>query len=259
MNLMRKVLVLLAPWLAASLLLSLSQAANAVILESKMRHGKQIMCMQSGLFGAWEECGTRNYIAVFRGKVAKVVQVSELELNLSVNVEEVFKGDSIANIKFGTSEGICFDNLNAGSEWLFFLERDEKTGAPYLNYYSRNPSGPVGARGEELARLRSLKSLHREGMIIGSIQRVSHNGRSNGFSPVSGYSVVARDSRTGKEYRTTTDSKGKFAFDALPSGGYSLTPSKLAMFPPDLQTGSSKETIDVAPGGCSQIVLAAEE
>jgi hypothetical protein len=259
MNLVRKVLALLAPWLAASLLLSSSKAANAQISELKMRHGKQVMCMQSGLVGAWEECGTRNYIAVFRGKVAKVVQVSEWELNLSVNVEEVFKGDSNATVKFGTSQGICFDNLNAGSEWLFFLERDEKTGAPYLNYYSRNPSGPVAARGEELARLRSLKSLHGEGMIIGSIQRVSHNGRSIDFSPVSGHSVVARDSRTGKEYWTTTDSKGKFAFDALPSGSYSLTPSKLAMFPPDLQTGSSKETIDVAPGSCSQIDLAAEE
>jgi hypothetical protein len=64
----------------------------------------------------WEECGTRDYIAVFRGKVARVVEVSEMELELAVNVEEVFKGDSTAAIKFGTSQGICFDDLNAGSE-----------------------------------------------------------------------------------------------------------------------------------------------
>jgi hypothetical protein len=259
MNLMRKVPAVLAPWLVAGLLLSLSKAATAEITELKMRHGKKFICMQSGLVGAWEECGTQDYVAVFRGKVTRVVEVSEWELELTVNVEEVFKGDSIATIKFGTSQGICFDNLNAGSEWLFFLEKDEKTGAPYLNYYSRNPSGPVAARIEELARMRKLKSLHGEGMIIGSVQRVSDNGRSIDSSPVSGYRVVARDPSTGKEYWATTDSKGKFAFDPLPSGSYSLTPSKLAMFPPGLQAGSSKETIDVAPGGCSQIDLAAEE
>jgi hypothetical protein len=259
MNLVRKVPVLLAPWLAASLLLSLFKAATAEISELKMRHGKKVICMQSGFIGAWEECGTQDYIAVFRGKVARVVEVSEWELELTVNVEEVFKGDPTATIKFGTSQGICFDNLNAGSEWLFFLEKDEKTGTPYLNYYSRNPSGPAAARGEELARLRKLKLLHGEGMIIGSVQRVSHNGQSIDSSPVSGYRIVARDSLTGKEYWTTTDSKGKFAFDPLPSGNYSLKPSRLAMFPPELQAGSSKETIDVAPGGCSRIDLAAEE
>jgi hypothetical protein len=229
------------------------------MLEVKMRHGKQVICMQSGLIGGWEECGTQDYIAVFRGKVARVVEVSEWELELTVNVEEVFKGDSTTTIKFGTSQGICFDNLDAGSEWLFFLEKDEKTGMPYLNYYSRNPSGPVAARSEELARLRKLKLLHGEGMIIGSVRRVSHDGRSIDSSPAPGYRVVARDSHTGKEYSTMTDSNGKFVLQPLPSGSFSLTPSKLAMFPPELQAKSPKFTVDVAPGGCSKVDLAAEK
>jgi len=252
---MRTVPVHLASWFAASLLLPLPKAATAEILETKTRHGKQVMCMQSGLIGGWEECGTQNYIAVFRGKVARVVEVSEWELELTVNVEEVFKGDSTATIQFGTSQGICFDNLDAGSEWLFFLEKDEKTGNPYLNYYSRNPSGPVAERSEELARLRKLQSLHGKGMIIGSLQRISHNGRSIDSSPVPGYRVVARDSKTGKEYATITDSNGKFVLEPLPSGSFSLAPSQLAMFPPELQTGSSKLTVDVAPGGCSKVDL----
>lgn len=226
--------------------------APSEILEVKTRNGKQMVCMQSGLVGGWEECGTRDYVAVFRGKVARVVEVSEWELELTVNVEEVFKGDSTATIKFGTSQGICFDDLNAGSEWLFFLEKDERTGAPYLNYYSRNPSGPVAAKGEELARLRKLQLLHGEGMIIGSVQRTSHNGRSIESSPVPGYKVVARDARTGKKYRTTTDSKGKFELEPIPFGSFSLTPSKSVLL-------HSRYTIDVAPGGCSKIDLSADQ
>lgn len=254
MKFMRTVLVLLAVWLTAGFFLSLSKAATAEMLEVKTRHGKNVICMQSGLFGGWEECGTQNYIAVFRGKIARVVEVSEWELELTVNVEEVFKGESAATIKFGTSQGICFDNLNAGSDWLFFLDKDQKTGAPFLNYYSRNPSGPVAVRSEELARQRKLKSLDDEGMIIGSVQRISHNGRSIDSSPVPGYRVVARDSQTGKEYSTMTDSKGKFALDPLPSGSFSLTPSRSALFPerpaPDVEL-----TINVAPGGCSKVDL----
>jgi hypothetical protein len=254
MKSMPTVPLLLASRLAAGLFLSLPKAATAEMSEVKTRHGKQVICMQSGLFGGWEECGTQNYIAVFRGQVARVVEVSEWELELTVNVEEVFKGDSTRTIKFGTSQGICYDNLNAGSEWLFFLEKDKNTRKPYLNYYSRNPSGPVAARGEELTRLRKLKSFHGEGMMIGSVQHVSHNGRSINSSPVPGYRVVARDSRTGKEYSTITDSNGKFVLEPLPSGSFSLTPSRVAGFP-EPPAPDSRFTIDVAPGGCSKVDL----
>jgi len=232
--------------------------ASSEIIEVKTRNGKQMMCMQSGLVGGWEECGTRDYVAVFRGKVTRVVEVSEWELELTVNVEEVFKGDSIATIKFGTSQGICFDNLNAGSEWLFFLEKDEKTGAPYLNYYSRNPSGPVAARGEELARLRKLRSLHDEGMIIGSVRRVSRGGQPVGSPPMPGHKVVARDTRTGKEYSTTTDANGKFVLEPLPAGSFLLAPSRPVLFFEQLKPGW-KFTIDVAPGGCSKVDLGGED
>jgi len=226
--------------------------ASSVVMEVKTRNGKQMMCMQTGLVGGWEECGTQNYIAVFRGKVMKVVQVSEWELELSVTVEEVFKGDLTTTIEFGTSQGICFDDLNSESEWLFFLEKNKESGKPYLNYYSRNPSGPAVDRGEELARLRELKLLHGEGMIIGSVQRVSNNGRLIDRSPAPGYKVVARDARTGKKYQTTTDSKGKFELEPIPTGSFSLTPSKSSLF-------RSRYTIDVAPGGCSKIDLSADQ
>lgn len=133
-----------------------------------------------------------------------------------------------------------------------------KRRASFLNYFSRNSSGPVAAKSEELARLRKLKLLHGEGMIIGSVRRDSHSQRSSSSSPVPGYAVVARDSRTGKEYSTMTDSKGHFEIDSIPAGRFSLTPSKSAIFA-ELKADSSAFTIDVDPGGCSEVSLAPEE
>jgi hypothetical protein len=256
MKLMRMVLVLLAPWLAISFFLALPKTAAAVVYETKVRNGKTIMCVQSGLMGAWEECGTENYVAVFRGKVTKVVEISEWELELTVSVDEVFKGDVRSIVKFGTAQGICFDDLNQGSEWLFFLEKDEKTGAPYLNYFSHNPSGPIAARSDGLERLRQLKSSPSEGMIIGSVHSTSQDRPTFESSPVPDYKVVARDSRTGKEYKATTDSKGNFSLKQLPAGSYSLTPSRSAIFPEDLAKKFRLE-MDVAPRGCYQVDLAA--
>jgi hypothetical protein len=258
MKLMRIVLALLAPWSALILFLALPKTAAAVVYEAKVRHGKTIMCMQSGLMGAWEECGTENYVAVFRGKVTKVVEISEWDLELTVSVDEVFKGDVRSIVKFGTAQGICFDDLNQGNEWLFFLEKDEKTGAPYLNYFSHNSSGPVSARSDVLARLRELKSSPGEGMIIGSVYSVPHDRPTFESSPLPEYKVVAQNARAGKEYKTTTDSKGKFSLTLLPAGSYSLTPSGLAGFPEDLMK-KSKFKIDVAPGGCYQVNLTADK
>jgi hypothetical protein len=248
--------LLLALWLVAGLFLFLPKATTAEILESKVRHGKQILCMTSGLIGAWEECGTENYIDVLRGRVTKVVEVSEWELKISVTVDEVFKGDLGSTVMFGSSQGICFDDLNEGSEWVFFLEKDEKTGEPFLNYYSHNSSGPVTARGEVLERLRELKSSPGEGMIIGSVHGASHDRPSFDSSPLPEQKVVASNSRTGKEYKTITDSKGRFSLTQLPAGSYSLKPSGLAGFPEDLMR-KFKFKIDVAHGGCYQVDLAA--
>jgi hypothetical protein len=248
--------VLLGLWMVAGLLLFLPKTATAQLMESRVHHGKRILCMQSGLFGSWEECGTEDYIEVFRGKVTKVVEISDWDLKISVTVDEVFKGNLGTSVTFGTSQGICFDDLNKGSEWIFFLEKDQKTGAPYLNYYSRNPSGPIAARGDELERLRELKSSRSEGMIIGSVNSVSHDRPPLDASPLPEYKVVARNAQTGKEYKTITDSKGSFSLKQLPAGSYSLTPSRSANFP----EGLAKEfRLDVAPGGCYQVNLAADK
>jgi hypothetical protein len=200
---------------------------SAQIVEFRDYHGKQIACGSSGLFGFGAACGTQYYDSVFVGTILKVNPVSETEFSAFIAPEEVFKGFPAPEITVGTSQGACMPEMYVGDRWLFYLGKDEKKDGLILAYGS--PSGPVDAKGADIARLRRLSTLEGKGLIMGKVL-VADKAQEPEREPIPrpDHTVAATRLGDGKVFSTVSDANGDFDFGPLPAGQYHLNPNTVS-------------------------------
>lgn len=191
--------------------------ATSQIVFDKTKDGKQIVCMESGLFGFGRECGTQDYEEVFVGTILSVSQMAGDETSLSLHPEEVFKGAPSTPLSVTTSQGLCLPDLHAGDRWLFYLRQDKEAKRLTLAYGS--PSGLVSAHEEDIDRLRRLIKLNGEGLVKGTLTARDEDGNT---SPSRNRRVILRRLEDNAEYVLYTDHDGHFEFPPVRSGRYDL-------------------------------------
>src|SRR5207253_2559089 len=124
---------------------------SAVILEQRKYHGKNVLCLHSGLIGVARSCGTQGYERVFTGTVTSSVDVGDTDKNLEIVPDEVFVGDS-SKVRAITNQACLRSEIRTGDKWLFYLSHDPKGNTLVLSYDS--PSKPVTDAEDNLSMLR---------------------------------------------------------------------------------------------------------
>jgi hypothetical protein len=198
----------------------LAPSLSAQIIEDREYHGKQVMCIHSGLRGVAKQCGTEGYARVFTGTVRSSVEVGDTDKLLQIVPDEVFVGDS-SEATVTTNQACLETDIQAGDRWLFYLYLDPKSDKLVLSY--DGPSKPITEAEDDLSMLRSLGRLTDRGIIIGTIERWGGSGDAKP-TPLANHKVVAKNVKTGDEYSTYTSEGGHFKFE-LPVGRYDVTPA----------------------------------
>jgi hypothetical protein len=154
---MRRIEFLCSAFILLSLVVGGASRCSASDQERLIvRDGKQMICWVRFINTMSGDCGTQSYDAVFTAKISDVKQLQGRsgqnaakaigailgsDLRLSVEPEEVFKGNPPHEMQLTARQGECFPEIRVGDDWLFFAEKDPKTGELEISYYSSNPSG----------------------------------------------------------------------------------------------------------------------
>jgi hypothetical protein len=190
--------------------------AAGQIITIKRLGDRSIVCKHSGIWLNPADCGFRSdrYTDVFVGKVSAVNPVGHDEQQIQIIPQEVFAGKPGKRMTVVTSQGLCLPKLLPGEQWLFFLRREESKPV-VLNYYW-NDSLPLSEADEQVAILRHLKSLKHSGILRGHVSTATDG------KPIPNASVFARRSK-GRQFATTTDVDGRYEFEPLRPGKYSVS------------------------------------
>jgi hypothetical protein len=189
-------------------------------------HGETISCAQSGLRGWGEPCGIDDdYAYIFLGSVLSATKISDTEMRLQLIPHEVFLGNAASQLTVTTNQGACLPQIAVGDEWLFYLQRDDKTHQLLLAYGS--PSEPVADAQQDIAILRRLAAMTDSGLIQGTVGREVQDTEdgvgSTTWVPVPNHKIVAKRKSDGVEYSALSDSDGNYEFEPLPTGSYDLS------------------------------------
>jgi hypothetical protein len=198
----------------------MEQSLNAVIVEVREYHGKQVTCIHSGLRGVAMLAGTERYARVFTGTVIRSSEVGDTDKLLEIVPDEIFTGDS-SSANATTNQACLNYDIQAGDKWLFYLYRNPKNNELVLSY--DGPSKPIAKAKDDISLLRDLGRLTYKGLIVGTIEQL---GETNDVkpSPLANHRVVAKDAKSGAEYSTYTSEDGYFKFD-LPVSTYDVAPA----------------------------------
>ena len=144
--------------LLVTTLLSGVSPVSGQIIEDREYHGKRIMCVLSGLRGWGSTCGIDdNYAYIFLGSVNSATEISDTEKRLRLVPHEMFLGNAASQLTVTTNQGACLPEIAPGDEWLFYLQREEKTHALVLAY--GGPSKPIVDAQQDIATLRRLSAM----------------------------------------------------------------------------------------------------
>lgn len=191
---------------------------SAQIVESREYHGKQVSCAYSGLVGVAKSCGTEGYARVFTGIVRSSVEKGDTDKILELVPDEVFVGDH-SDATAIVDQACLGTDIQAGDKWLFYLNRDPNSDALVLSY--AGPSKSIGKSEDDISMLRHLGQLKNEGILIGTIERLSDSEEGEATA-LANHKLIARNVANHKQYMAYTNEKGHFEFD-LPPGTYDLT------------------------------------
>jgi hypothetical protein len=202
------------------------------------RDGKKLICTVRFADSIDVDCGTKNYDAVFTAKILAVRQVHRsggqpavnvlgatpgLDLGLTVEPEEVFKGHPPRDVHIFAEQGECFAEVHIADEWLFFATRSPKTGGLEISHYSSNPSGPVEQRHEYVERLRRLARGDGLSFVAGKVE-FPDDAFSKGYlskgSP--NYRLLLTSNDGKQSYSAQTDDQGRFELGPVAPGYYSI-------------------------------------
>lgn len=197
---------------------SLAPSLFAVIVEDREYHGKQVMCVHSGLIGVAKSCGTEGYARVFTGIVRSSVEKGDTDKLLELVPDEVFVGDSTDATAI-TNQACLPADIQAGDKWLFYLYRDPKSDALVLSY--DGPSEPISDAEDDISMLRELGHLENTGILIGNIESMGDTEDVNPV-PLENHKVLAKNITSGAEYTANTNQEGHFKF-VLPVGNYDVS------------------------------------
>ena len=203
-----------------------------------VRDGKTLVCAVRFADTMSGDCGTESYDAVFTAKILvtdKMRVRSRLDfasarggtapsdLRLTVEPEEVFKGNPARKMQIVAEQGECFAEIHVGDEWLFFGKAGAKANELEIWYMSSNPSGPVEQRGEYIERLRRL--AHGEGLsyVAGEVDLPSVDlSQVNVSNPRSNHHLLIKAEDGKRSYSVTTDAQGRFELGPVAPGFYQI-------------------------------------
>jgi hypothetical protein len=202
------------------------------------------------------DCGLDklNNAYVFVGTISAVHPASEKEKYVEIVPNEVFLGDPGHSITALTSQGSCFEHLEASQQWLFYLRNID---GKILLDYNMQESAPVGEVGPRLETLRRMKSLVGTGLLRGRVQRelfASSSDDDDGdkeedVNAVSGASITAVRQSDHAAFHTVSGQDGSYEFQPLPVGDYEVAVSPIGSFHP---VGSFA---DIEEGECRELIL----
>lgn len=144
-----------------------------------------------------------------------------------VEVEELFKGEACAVLKFRIRAG-CYGDIGKGERYIFNLR-----GTPE-DYYALWSNTLDSMQERDAAKLLETIRAHirgeRQPRIYGSL----YNGSRQ--VPITGATIVA--DKDGAKFESHTDSEGRYEFHELPEGDYKVYP----LLPPSLVLYDDKKT-----------------
>jgi carboxypeptidase family protein len=228
-----------------TLVLSCLCAASAQIIIIKQDGNKTITCTHSGLFSSLNDCGVRSdwYSYVFVGSISTITPVEKDEQELQIIPGEIFSGKPATPLTVLTSQAACLPKLAVGDRWLFFLRSIEDK--PIVLDYGGNDSRPVADAEKQIETLRHLQNIGDFGILRGRVLR----GEFVGGKVVHGARVIAQRESDNFQSAAITDADGRYEFQPLPPGHYTITVDSIGSHQPD------DSNTDIAAGTCWEVTL----
>lgn len=202
------------------------------------------------------DCGLDklNNAYVLVGTITAVHPAQGREKFVEIAADEVFLGDPGSSITAVTSQGSCFEHLEPGQQWLFYLRNIE--GKVVLDY-NLQQSAPIGESALRLETLRRMKALVGSGLLRGRVERElftpasdddggNQKGDANAVADARISAVRQSDNAT---FHTTSEKDGSYEFQPLPVGDYRVDVDRIGSFHP---AGSFAE---IREGECRVLVL----
>ncbi len=202
------------------------------------------------------DCGLDkpNNAYVFVGTISAVHPATNKEKFVEIVPNEVFLGDPGHLITALTSQGSCFEHLEPGQQWLFYLRNIDGN---ILLDYNMQESAPVGEVGPHLETLRRMKNLVGTGLLRGRVERelfASFSDNDDGnkkedANAVPGARITAVRQSDKATFHTISGNDGSYEFQPLPVGNYEVDVDPIGSFHP---VGSFA---DIKEGECRILIL----
>jgi hypothetical protein len=184
------------------------------------------------------DCGTEGYDAVFTAKILVIKEVPSSgnndwakgldatpgsDLRLTVEPEEVFKGNPLHAMSIFAEQGECFPVIRVGDDWLFFAEQNAKTNELEISYHASNPSGPVEQRREDVERLRRLERGDGLSYVAGEVDYPTFDFSKGDLSnPRPNHRLLIRRKDGKQSYSVTTNADGRFELGPVAPGFFQI-------------------------------------
>lgn len=226
---------------------SMASVAFAQLVDQRDVGGKSIMCVRSGLSSDLKDCGTKSnwYAFVFVGSIAAITTAKNDEMKIQIVPEEVFFGAPKNPLTVETSQGLCLPRLAVGDRWLFYLRKEQ--GKPIVLDYSGNDSRPVANAEKEIETLRKLKTIGDFAILRGEVIQGAHFSQG---PPLANAHVFAVQNSDQQQFVSTTDAYGRYEFQPLPAGNYTISVEKIGSYQPE------ETEMEIKAGECWDVTLA---
>jgi hypothetical protein len=202
------------------------------------------------------DCGLDklNNAYVFVGTISAVHPAPEKQKYVEIVPNEVFLGDPGHSITALTTQGSCFQHLEAGQQWLFYLRNID---GKVLLDYEMQESAPVSEVGPHLETLRRMKNLVGTGLLRGKVVREllasssddDDQNKKEDTNAVPGAHITAVRESDHATFNTVSGKDGSYEFQPLPVGDYEVEVDPTGNFHP---VGSFA---DIKEGECRVLIL----
>lgn len=229
--------------LTAAVLCSQGTAEAVISIFTKVGD-KTVLCEYSGLTSNLKDCTTRWswYTYAFVGLISRITPSADEE-SIEIVPEEIFHGNPGPSLTVLTSQAVCLPKLAVGDRWLFFLRK--QPGKPIVLDAYGNQSNPVSSAQEQIQVLRRLQSIGDFGILRGMVSR----SNSPEEKAIAGAIITAKRISDGKQFVSQTDANGRYEFQPVPPGKYSIIVGQVGSFQADASEA------DVTSGSCWDVTL----